>query len=158
MTMPAQVVNCLQSLFLAAGDKFIKTPNYHVFEMYAPHQNARAVRAEFLAPQISYTRNGKPATFWNLNGSASLTNKNLTLTVTNSHLSEARETEITVRGARIVAGRARILSARDVHAHNTFDDPRAIEPKSAQVTTGTSGTLVFRFPPASVTVLQLTLA
>ena len=30
----AQLVNCLQSLFLADGDKFVTTPTYHVFDLY----------------------------------------------------------------------------------------------------------------------------
>ena len=37
----AQLVNCLQSLFLTDGDRFITTPTYHVFEMYAPHAARR---------------------------------------------------------------------------------------------------------------------
>ena len=158
MAMPAQVVNCLQSLFLAAGDKFVTTPNYHVFEMYSAHQNAQAVRAEFTAPQAKYRRNNQPATIWGLAGSASLIGKQLTLTVTNPDMRATREAEITVRGARVAAGQARVLTADDVHAHNTFDDPRRVEPKNAQVAIGGAGRLVFRFPAASVTRLQLSLA
>ena len=43
----AQLVNCLQSLFVAHEDKFIVTPNYHVFEMYMDHMGAESVRTEF---------------------------------------------------------------------------------------------------------------
>ena len=158
MAMPAQVINCLQSLFLAAGDKFVKTPNYYVFEMYAPHQNGRAVRTEFIAPQAKYMRNSKPATFWGLGGSASLNGKTLTLTVVNPHLKEPREAAITVRGARAISGQARVLAASDVRAHNTFDNPNSVELKNAPMTIDAPGAPVFRFPAASVTVLQLTLA
>ena len=35
MANVAQLINNLHSLFLATGDKFIVTPNFHVFEMYA---------------------------------------------------------------------------------------------------------------------------
>ena len=58
----AQLINCLQSLFIAHEDKFILTPTFHVFEMYAAHQGAESVRTVFSAPSVSYTRNGKPAT------------------------------------------------------------------------------------------------
>ena len=34
MANVAQLVNCLHSLFLADGERFVATPNYHVFEMY----------------------------------------------------------------------------------------------------------------------------
>ena len=37
MANVAQLVNCLQSLFLAHDDRFIATPTFHVFEMYAAH-------------------------------------------------------------------------------------------------------------------------
>jgi alpha-N-arabinofuranosidase len=157
MANVAQLVNCLHSLFLAHEDKFILTPNYHVFEMFMPHMGARAVRSVFSAPRAKYTRNGKPAEFWGLGGSASVSGKQLTLTVTNPHMSEAREAEIAVRGARVESARARVLSAPDVHAHNTFENPRAIEPRDEQVR-AESGTLVFRFAPASVTRLQISLA
>jgi len=48
------------------------------------------------------------------------------------------------------------LAAADVHAHNTFDQPRAVEPsEQALVLRGPS--LVHRFPPASVTKLAIKL-
>ena len=37
MANVAQLVNCLHSLFLAHDDRFVATPAFHVFEMYAPH-------------------------------------------------------------------------------------------------------------------------
>ena len=47
----AQLVNNLHSLFLADGDRFVATPNFHVFEMYRPHQGARSVRIDVHAPR-----------------------------------------------------------------------------------------------------------
>jgi alpha-N-arabinofuranosidase len=158
MANVAQLVNCLHSLFLAHEDKFIQTPTYHVFEMFVPHMGAQAVRAVFSAPPVEYTRADRPAQFWGLAGSASLAGKQLTLTVTNPHLGEARETEIAVRGARVSEARARVLTAPDVHAHNTFENPRAVEPRDEAAQVGAGGTLVYRFAPASVTRLQMTLA
>lgn len=152
----AQLVNSLHSLFLADGNKFALTPTYHVFEMFAAHQGATNVRAIFSTPNIKYDRNGKPADFWGLSGSASTKGKQLTLTVTNPQLSEQRETEIIVRGARISSAQAKVLSASDVHAHNTFENPRALEPREEKVTVK-NGALIFSFAPASVTRLQLNL-
>ncbi len=152
----AQLINCLQALFLAYEDKFVVTPTYHVFEMFMPHMGANAVRTVFTSPQVRYTRDSKPATFWGLGGSASLRDKVLTLTVTNPHLKESRETEIAVRGARVTSAQARVLTAPQAQAHNTFESPRAVEPRDETVKVN-GGTLVFRFPPASVTRLRLTL-
>ncbi|MBA3438550.1 MAG: alpha-L-arabinofuranosidase [Pyrinomonadaceae bacterium] len=152
----AQLINCLHSLFVAHEDKFIVTPNFHVFEMYAAHQGATAVRTLFSAPRVSHTRLGKPASFWGLEGSASLRGKQLVLTVVNPHASEARETEIVVRGARVGSCQARVLSATDIHAHNSFTNPRALEPREQMVSVS-GGLFVYQFLPASVTRLQLTL-
>ncbi|HYJ46670.1 MAG TPA: alpha-L-arabinofuranosidase C-terminal domain-containing protein, partial [Pyrinomonadaceae bacterium] len=145
----AQLINCLQSLFIAHEDQFIVTPTFHVFEMYTPHQGAQSLRTVFSAPTISYTRAGKPASFWGLQGSASLRDKELVLTAVNPHVTEAREAEIVVRGATIKSGRARVLTSSDIHAHNTFANPHGLEPKDADITLQ-GRTLVFRFPPASV--------
>jgi alpha-N-arabinofuranosidase len=57
MANVAQLINTIHSLFLAYEDKFIVTPNFHVFEMYAAHQGGRSVRTMFSAPVLSYKRN-----------------------------------------------------------------------------------------------------
>lgn len=153
----AQLINCLHSLFLADGDKFLLTPTYHVFEMFMPHMGAQSVRALFNSPKVNYTRNTKPAEFWGLSGSASINNKQLTLTVTNADLANTKEAEIAVAGARIKSCRGRVLSAKDIHAHNSFENPRALEPKNEIINIAANGTIVFRFAPVSVTQLQITL-
>jgi alpha-N-arabinofuranosidase len=156
MAAVAQLVNCLQSLFLAHEDKFCLTPTYHVFDMYAAHQGARSVRTLVASPENRYSRNGVPASMRGLNGSASVNGNQFTLTVTNPSMDQPREAEILIHGgtARAVAGVT--LAASDPHAHNSFADPRAVEPKAVAVTLkGTS--VVHQFPPASVTKLTITL-
>jgi alpha-L-arabinofuranosidase len=181
MANVAQLINTIHSLFIAYEDKFVATPNFHVFEMYAAHQGGQAVRALFSAPGVSFERPARDlppnvaaqmtpqlraavaaqqaaaATLWGLQGSASLRDNRLTLTVVNPHAGEARETEVVVRGRAVQSGEGLVLSATDIHAHNSFEQPRALEP--VQVSVGVQGgRLVHRFPPASVTRLQLTLA
>jgi alpha-N-arabinofuranosidase len=153
----AQLVNCIQSLFLADEDKFLRTPTYHVFALYAGHQGARAVRTLISAPPISWTNAQNVAQrLWGLNGSASVHGQTLTLTVTNPHLREPREAEIAIRGANIRAARAAVLVARDVHDHNTVERPDTVVPAEATVRASWSP-FVHTFPPASVTRLELTL-
>jgi alpha-N-arabinofuranosidase len=176
MANAAQLINTIHSLFLAYEDKFIVTPNFHVFEMYAAHQNGQAVRTLFSAPALSYKRNppnippGAPAqvrqamasqptsgTLWGLQGSASIAGKQLTVTVVNPHATEARETEIAVRGAGIQSVQTTTLSSNDIHAHNSFENPRGLTPTNEQVNFKGGSTLVYRFAPASVTRLQIAL-
>ena len=162
MANPAQLVNTIHSLFHTYEDKFILTPNYHVFEMYMPHSGATALRTEFIAPKIGFARldaqrKETPVTLWGLNGSASLKDKQLTLTVVNPSHSQARETEIAIRGASVISGASRTLTSNDIHARNSFANPRALEPKDGTVQAKGSS-FVFQFAPASVTRLVFTLS
>jgi len=153
----AQLINCLNSLYLAHEDKFCVTPVGHVFGMYAAHQGGQSVRTIFTAPQIHYDRDGKPATFWGLKGSASLHAKELVLTVVNASVSDASEAEIGVRGATIRSGTATTLSNRDIHAHNTFEQKNAVKPDTQNINAGLK-TFRHDFPAASVTTLKLLLS
>ncbi len=155
MANVAQLINNLHSLFLAREDNFVVTPNFHVFEMYTAHHHGQSLRAIFEVPSL-----GAAATKGNLlpalAGSASLRENNLVLTVVNPHAADSRESEIRLRGAAIQTGDARVLAAGDIHAHNTFDQPLAVAPRSLPVEVkGSAFTHVF--PPASVTRLDLRL-
>lgn len=152
----AQLINCLNSLYLAHEDRFVVTPVGHVFAMYAAHQGGEAVRTIFSAPNVNYDRDGKPATFWGLKGSSSVRGKDLTVTVVNPHVTEPRDTQITVRGMKIRTATATVLTHPDIHAHNTFSEKDVVRPReqSAEV----KGDVVnFRFPAASVTKLSIQL-
>jgi alpha-N-arabinofuranosidase len=157
MAACAQLINNLNALFLAHEDRFTVTPNFHVFEMYAAHQGGTSLRTEISSPAARYMRDGKPATFWGLNGSASLKGKQLCLTVVNADASKPREAEVVLRGASVSAASARVLAAADMHAHNTLDQSQVSEPTAAEVQHAGSR-LNFTFPPASVTALTVTLA
>jgi alpha-N-arabinofuranosidase len=152
----AQLVNCLNSLFFAHEDKFIVTPNFYVFLMYKTHQNGQSLRTEFSASPVHYLRDGKPAEFWGLGGSASLSGKTLTLTVVNPDTSTAREAAVSVRDARVASAEATILTSTDLHAHNTFENPDGVKPTPAPANIAGSQ-IVFSFPAASITKMELKL-
>jgi alpha-N-arabinofuranosidase len=152
----AQLINCLNSLYLAHGDKFVVTPVGHVFAMYAAHQGGQGLRTIFSSPAVNYDRDGKPATFWGLKGSSSLQGKQLVLTVVNPDVREERPTEIGVRGGSIKSVSISTLKSSDIHAHNTFDRPNAVVPQTIELQL--SGKVANNvFPPASVTKLTILL-
>ena len=153
----AQLVNCLQSLFLAHEDKFLATPTFDVFEMYGAHVGGESVRAVFSAPRIQYQRVNAPGSIWGVAGSASIKDKTLTVTLVNPHVSEPRTVEIAVRGAAAASAQAVALAAPDIHAHNTFEQPRTVQPRQQKVDAPKAGMLVHELLPASVTRLTLTL-
>jgi alpha-N-arabinofuranosidase len=157
MAACAQLVNNLNALFLAHGEQFTTTPVFNVFEMYAAHQGGTAVRAEFSAPEVRYDRDGKPATFWGLKGSASLKGKTLTLTAVNPDVSQPRETEIVLRGAKAASAKAWVVAESEIHAHNTLAQPDQVKTRTAEVTLH-SDSLSFTFPPASVVKIEVALS
>lgn len=152
----AQLINCLNSLYLAHGDKFCVTPVGHVFDMYAAHQGGESLRTVFSAPNVHYQRDASPASLAGLRGSASLHDKALVLTAVNPHVSDACETEIGVPGATIKSATVTTLTASDIHAHNTFAQKDLIGPETKAVETK-GRVLNHNFPPASVTKLTLIL-
>ncbi len=153
MANAAQLVNNIHTSFLADGDRFTVTPVFHVFEMYAAHHGGTSVRTVFSAPSLSdKAANG----LWGLGGSCSLHGKHAVLTVVNPDAKSPSETEIEFRGARISGVQATVLSAGDIHAHNTFEHPRALEPASEKVSFSGSP-MVYRFAAASVTRLEFDL-
>jgi alpha-N-arabinofuranosidase len=154
MANVAQVINCLHSLFLADGDRFVLTPAYHVFAMHADHQGADSLRTVIAAPRVSHTRNGQPTSFWGLAGSASRKDNRIVLTMVNPALTEAREAEIVVRGATVHEAQWTHLTSTDMAAHNSFEHPKTLEPTRGQARLSGGG-VVHQIPAASVVRLDL---
>ena len=153
MANAAQLVNNIHTSFLALGDKFAVTPVYHAFRMYAPHQGNTSVRAIFEAPTL---RSDAGRLLSAVSGSCSVKDKHVVLTAVNPDVRTPRDTEIHVQNARISNVRASVLTSSDIHAHNTFENRRAIEPAEKSVDAGSP--FVYQFAPASVTRLEFDLA
>jgi alpha-N-arabinofuranosidase len=91
-----------------------------------------------------------------LSSSSSLKGNTLTVTVTNPSVDTSRTAEIAVRGGRIQNISAAMLAAKDVHAHNSFDNPRAVEP-SALILKAAGSVTQNIFPPVSITKIEMIL-
>jgi len=156
MTNIAQLVNNLHSLFLADGDRFVATPTFHVFEMYKPHQGARAVRLDVQAPEVSFRADGKERKLFRLAGSASIKGKDLTLTLVHTHATESAEVSVRLKGASLASGsevRQTVLTHAKLNAHNTFEDPNQVMPKSKALK-GDALSVKCVLPPASIARLD----
>jgi alpha-N-arabinofuranosidase len=129
MANVAQLVNNLHSLFLADGDRFVATPNFHVYAMYRPHQGAKGVRIDVQAPELSFLAGGREQRIFRLAGSASQSDQNTaTLTLVHSHATEPAEILIRLRGAKTDHVRYTVLTHEQLNAHNTFNQPGSISP------------------------------
>ncbi len=157
MANVAQLVNNLHSLFLADGDKFVATPTYHVYTMYRPHQDARAVRIDVEAPEIVFQAGGHPERIVRVAGSASRTaDHRLTLTLAHLHASEPAEVLIHLHGGAAREVRHTVLTQSELNAHNTFERPDAVTPRTSTLE-GREGELRCTLPPASVNALEVRL-
>lgn len=152
----AQLINNLHSLFLADGDKFVATPNFYVFEMYKPHQGAKAVRAVVQSEKVGYSAGGERHEVFGLAGSASVRDKALTLTLVNPHMEEAVAAKLRIKGGAVRSARRVLLTHAKPDAHNTFDNPNELVPRTDEASVSGSA-FVLDLPPKSVTRWDLVL-
>jgi alpha-N-arabinofuranosidase len=139
----AQSLNVLQALLLTENGKLIRTPTYHIYDLYKNHQGARSIRIES-APDLC--------------ASASIKNTTLTLTVVNPKIAEPVETQINLHGASAILIRQTILTDPDIHAHNTFTEPTRLIPSDPRVLPLRGHSFPFNFPAQSLTRLEMSLA
>ena len=113
----AQAVNVLQSVILTEGGKMIKTPTYHVFDLFKTHQNNEAV---YCYTQNENMSEGKNAPM--ISVSASVNEKSMTVTAVNCSLTEEAAVECSIFGFKASSVSCRILT-NEAHSYNDFDCP-----------------------------------
>lgn len=113
----AQAVNVLQSVILTEGGKMIKTPTYHVFDLFKTHQNNEAV---YCYTQNENMSEGKNAPM--ISVSASVNEKSMTVTAANCSLTKEAAVECSIFGFKASSVSCRILT-NEVHSYNNFDCP-----------------------------------
>ena len=150
----AQLANCLHSLFLADGDRFVATPSFYVFEMYKPHHNAQAVRTLVGAPDVTFEVGDRKERIFRVAGSVSRVQGKVTLTLVHSHVSEPAEVAIRLHAAKENEVRQTVLTHKKLNAHNTFDHPREVVSKSSQLDLSGSR-LCLVLAPASINRLDI---
>jgi alpha-N-arabinofuranosidase len=157
MANVAQLVNNLHSLFLADGDQFVATPNFHVFAMYRPHQGAKSVRIDTRAPDVAFQIGNHRERIFRLAGSASMKDKDVILTLVHTHAEEPAEATITLRDGAVKAVRQTVLTHDRLNAHNTFDHPEEVVPKTSDLDSR-GRTIRATLPPASIHRFEIRLA
>ena len=156
MTNIAQLVNNLHSLFLAAGDRCLRTPNYDVYHMFKGHQGAAAVRTLCDAEEIEYTdENGNSAEVPSLSCSASLRGRALTITFANLRYGDSAQVRLGLHGGAAFGDSAKmaVLQAADPHDHNTFEAPDRVRAVWSEVPESPRSPI--ELPPASVVMVEV---
>lgn len=145
----AQAVNVLQAVLLTEGKTTIKTPTYHVFDLYKEHQDAELIYSHI----ENETAHGNIPC---ISQSASIAeNGAVTITLSNCSLDKAFIVDIGTAFGEIAAASGRVLTG-EVHAKNDFGHPENIVIKPLDVKTENVGAVV-ELPPCSVAAVTLTL-
>jgi alpha-N-arabinofuranosidase len=148
----AQTVNVLQAVILTQGEKMIRTPTYHVFDMYQVHHDATLLPIDLQAADYQFGADKIPG----LQASASRDKAGkIHVSICNLNPNAPAELSCQLRGAKLSAVCGRILTAAGITAHNTFEQPEAIAPADFTQVKLTDGGLSATVPPKSVVVLKL---
>ncbi len=138
----AQMVNVLQAILLTEGDKLVRTPTYHVFDLYKRHQNAVLLGTFAETQELC----GIP----DLSVSASIDDAGtVCITAANLNPREACPVEIVLAGMEPKKVEGRILSGsmRDL---NDFEHPDRVRPTDLTDIKPEGSTLRLTLPPCSV--------
>ena len=171
MSNIAQTIYVLQAMILTEAERMLVTPTGYVYEMYAPHQGADALRVRVETPEITFQKRnllqpvsqeamlkleGTEGRLPVVAGSASIKEHTLFLTLTNSHASEPVTVSVDLLGgAKVCQASGRSLSG-EIHAHNTFDAPMNIQPEGLEIEIR-NNQVCATLPAACVASVELTL-
>lgn len=136
----------------------LRTPTYHVFDLYREHQGARSIRLHIDTQPISFAVGQERRQLSGLLGSASIRGDRLLLTIVNPHASLPIEADLGIAsGAQVVEAARTVLTHEDLTAHNTFDQPDTVSPSSVE-SLDPAGVARHVFAPRSITALRLRLS
>lgn len=149
----AQTVNVLQAMLLTDGEVLVKTPTYHVFEMNKGHQDADSLAVSFVGDPVATRQVGRQQVPV-VSASASVKDGRVLVSLTNLDLDEAATLRLDLRGATLGAGRARLLGAEAIAAHNTSSDLDAVAPVDVDAPSIEDGIATVEIPPHSFMTLE----
>ena len=150
----AQTINVLQALILTEGDKMILTPTYHVFDLFQVHQGATLLNTS-IESSAEYTLGETTLKQINVSASQNSAGK-IHVSLCNLDHRTAADVTLTVAGVSAIShAQGRVITASDMHTHNTFSQPDAIKPAELNGITWAGQNLTVQLPPMSVAVVAI---
>ena len=143
----AQMVNVLQSMILTEGEKLVKTPTYHVFDLYQVHQEN-----DLLASSLETEQVGLEDEYMvpNLTESVSVDADGvLHITMTNVDLEKAYPVEAVLLGKEAGEIKAEIVTGH-MQDKNTFEEPETVGVQAFDGVQATKEGISFTIPACSV--------
>lgn len=152
MTNIAQTINVLQAMILTDGPSMVKTPTYHVFNMYKVHQDAIALDVTCQSADYQFGSETIPQ----VTASASIDEANqVHVSLCNLNPQEAATVSCDLRGFTPQSVQGTVLTAQQMNAHNTSKNPNAVVPQKFNTAKLAANSLNVELPPMSVVVLTL---
>ncbi|NYI04386.1 alpha-N-arabinofuranosidase [Allostreptomyces psammosilenae] len=148
----AQTVNVLQAMILTDGERLIRTPSYHVFEMNKRHQDADSLPIHLTTSGT--TRAVGDSELETLSVSASAKDGRMLVSLTNLDASSPVSVTFDLRGGGLEDHRGRILTAPALSTHNTAEAPDAVSPRTFDAFTATANGLTVELPPHSFVTIE----
>ena len=150
----AQMVNVLQAVLLTEGEKMIKTPTYHVFDMYKYHQDAMLLDSNIEVEEVGLEDHNMVP---NLSESVSIDEQNIMhITVTNLDLEKSYPIDTTILGSHAKEIKGEIVTGQ-MGDKNTFENPEEVKVESFNEVTETKEGIQFTIPACSVLHLAVSL-
>lgn len=152
----AQVVNVLQSMILTdtkdAGH-MVLTPTYHVFRMYQPFQDAKALSLDVTCDSMKVRDN---RTIPMISTSAAKTKEGyLVVSLANVSLDKAQEVEFTTDGMTAKTVKGEILTCKNIADYNDFNHPDTVKPVAFKDIKIKKNTIKAKIPAKSIVVLNI---
>lgn len=148
----AQTVNVLQAMVLTQEEQMLLTPTYHVFDMFKVHHDATLLPLEVSGAPYEFEGRSTQA----ITASASRDEQGtIHVTIANLDPFEGRSVEASIAGADVSEVSGRILTADEITARNTFDQPDAVRPAPFDGASIADGQLRIDLPAKSIVVLAL---
>jgi alpha-N-arabinofuranosidase len=148
----AQLANVLQSMILTDNEKMTLTPTYHVFEMYTVHQDATLLPTDLTG--ADYALGSEKIPDVSVSASRDLAGK-IHVTLCNLNPNQPAQVACTLAGAKAQKLSGRILTAPEMNAHNTFDNPESVTPAAFTAFNTTADGFNTTLPAKSVVVLEV---
>ena len=147
----AQMVNVLQAIILTEGEKMVKTPTYHIFDLYKHHHDATLVYSHTETQQIGLGDDQVPQ----VSASVSV-DKDGVLHATLANLSDEKAEEVELAFVNFVPTEAsgRILSGNSGD-HNDFDHPDAVTIQAMEGIRVEDGKLFVTMPACSAAEITI---
>lgn len=151
MANAAQVANVLHSVLLTFGAHTVRTPTWHAFHLYVPHQDATRLTVAGEAPLLVHD----DLPFPRVSTTASRADDG-SVTVTFAHTDPARpvEVELTLTGLpSVTRATGRLLAAARLTDHNTPDAPARVAARAWADFQFSAGKFSAVLPPASLSAI-----